>query len=127
MPSTITGALGSKWHRNIILGSTILTIGVWLALNTVTIPSFPSSSVTIMAALFGLMALVVSLLIKHENVDRRGTAYGTVTSVTCIIMLFMWLESPTSEITISLSIFTVGLILISHFEILNSVHDGVEV
>lgn len=127
MPNTITDALGSKWHRNMILGTAALSIGVWLGLNTVTISQVPSFSVIIMATLFGLMGVVVSLLVKLEDIRGRGMVYGTVTSFMCVMMLFMWLESPASAITISLSIFTLGLSLVSHFEIMDSVYDDLEV
>ena len=123
MLSTITSALGSRWHRNMVIGTAVSTVAVWLSLNAVSMNSFPSLSVKVVATLFGLTGVIISFLVKHKDMRYKGEVYGTIASVACVIMLFMWLESPTSETTLSLSIFTMGLVMISYFEIMMSVRN----
>lgn len=121
MPSSVTDALGCKMNRNIIIGATLLAIGIWWLLGSQYATTVPSSQTPTfhMVLTFGLLAVTISTLLKTQDVDAMVEKYGIVTSLTCVLMVFLWLELR-PRITVPLSIIAISLVFITYTELAKS-------
>lgn len=108
----------SKLGRNTIIASAVFSILIWFVVGDVN-QTISFTHTLLMCFLLGGVSITISTLIKLHNVRWVGKVYGTFTSVLCVILFFMWINTP-GRLTISLTFLAVGFILVSYIEIVFS-------
>jgi hypothetical protein len=118
MSISVTDALGGKMNRNVIVGATVFAIGTWWLLGSQYATTVPPSQTPrfYMVLTFGLLAVTISTLLKTQDIDGSAKWYGIVTSITCVLMIFLWLEQI-PKIAVPFSIVALSLVFITYKEL----------
>lgn len=118
MSISVTDVLGGKMNRNTIVGATAFAIGTWWLLGSQYATTVPPSQTPrfYMVLTFGLLAVTISTILKTQDIYGLAKWYGIVTSITCVLMVFLWLEQI-PRIAVPLSIIALSLVFITYTEL----------